>query len=361
MQAQQAVVLHHSPFSPVYPHLAVFLLIRTMIFLSTNPDAPALRSRPFLWVRKGAVIFFLAIAALGVFPPNPALAFWSVAAPGWRVHIINLGRTVEWCLANESSMSEYYFDVSSVFSSQMRYNELSKESELSLTQGEKNIFAQYEENPDLVNDPLRGSGIFEDGEAINEATVNETTVAELDATLARTGSYAGVAYRVQRTDPEYIEGLEINGLYTDTAFSSASIKFGAAYNNAGDVMNQTAQPKVIFKRILKTGNVVSGLSDDAVSNDQQIVSRPNTVFKVRGIAKIQSEKYGEVTVVVEEEVAEGGLLKTNDDFLRENVKLYSGKKYTTSRGGRQARDRYGQTYNEDGTRREETGVCPGLS
>ena len=326
--------------------------------LSTKPTSPALRSLPFLWVRKGAVIFFLAIAALVALPPNPALAFWSVAAPGWRQPIVNIGRTVERYLANESSMSEYTFDV---LSSQMRYNALSRESELSLTQSEKNIFAQYEENPDLFNEPLRGSGIFEDGEAINEATVNETTVAELDATLARSESYAGVAYRVQRTDPEYIEGLEIDGLYTDTAFSSASINFKAALNAASEDMNQTAQPKVIFRRIVRTGNVVSGLSDDAVSNDSQIVSRPNTVFKVRGIAKIQSEKYGEVTVVVEEEVAEGGLLKTNDDFLRENVKLYSGKKYTTSRGGRQARDRYGQTYNEDGTRREETGVCPGLS
>ena len=330
----------------------VFLLIRTMIFLSTNPDAPALRRRPFLWVRKGAVVLFLAMSALVVFSPNPALAFWSVAAPGWQLEVDTLAHHVEWYLANKSSVSEYYFYADST-SSQVRYNALYRESELSLTQDEKSLFAKYTNNEDLFNEPLRGTGIFEDG-----GTVNESMTAELDATLARSGSYEGVAYRVQKTNPEYIEGLEIDDLYTDTAFSSASIDFKAALNAAGEDMSQTDLPRVIFRRILKTGNVVSDFRDGAVSNDPQIVSRPNTVFKVRGIVKIPSENYGEVTVVVEEEVAEGGLLKTNDDFWRENVKLYSGKKYTTSRGGRQARDAYESNYNEDGTSKVRTGGCP---
>ena len=179
----------------------VFLLIRTIMFLSANPASPALRSHLFLWARNGAAVLFLAIAALVVFSPNPALAFWSIAAPGWELQVDTWAYHFESYLGDESgSVSGYYFDFSSA-SSQMRYDALSRESELSLTQGEKNIFAQYEENPDLFNEPLRGSGIFEDGEAINEAAVNETTVAELDATLARTGSYEGDTYRVQRDRP----------------------------------------------------------------------------------------------------------------------------------------------------------------
>ena len=327
-----------------------------MLFLLANPDAPALRSHLFLWARNGAVILFLAMSVIVLLPPKSALAFWSVAAPGWETEIDALAQHVEWHLADESNIaSQDYFDS---FSSQIRYNRLYRQLSLSLTQDEKSLFAKYTNNEDLFNEPLRGTGSFEDG-----GTVNESMTAELDATLARSGSYEGVAYRVQKTNPEYIEGLEIDDLYTDTAFSSASIDFKAAVNPAGEDMSQTGLPKVIFKRILRTGNVVSDFRDGAVSlsNDPQIVSRPNTVFRVRGIAKVQS-RHGEVTVVLEEEEegVEGGLLKTNNYYLEGNVELYSGGKYVSSRGGRQARDQYEQAYNEDGTASHAgtTGGCP---
>ena len=305
-----------------------------------------------MWLKNGAV---LAIAALVVLAPNPALAFWSVAVPGWEPEIDALAQHVELHLADESNnVSQDYFDsVESSFDSQIEFNARYRESELSLTQNEKTLFAQYDENPDLFNGPLRGTGSFEDG-----GTVNESMTAELDAALARSRSYVGIAYRVQETDPEYIEGLQIDGLYTDTAFSSASINFRAAYNNASEDMSQTDLPKVIFKRVVRTGKVMSDFPDGAVSNDQQIVSRPNTVFKVRGIARIES-RYGEVTVVLEEEVAEGGLIKTNDDFLRGGVKLsFSGKNYRPSPGGIEAKSSYNGAYNKNGTSKAGTGGCP---
>ena len=328
----------------------VFLLIRTMMFLSANPDAPTLRSLPFLWMRNGAVVFLLAIAALVVLPPNPALAFWSVAAPGWQRYIDDMAKHVEWYLADESNgYSLSFFDSAS---SEMRYDKLSRESEISLDMFERNVVATYDANPDLFNEPLRGSDIFQ-----GRPGIHQTTAAKLDAVLAKSGSYEGAAYRVQETNPEYIEGLEIDDLYTDTAFSSSSINFKAVLNTAD--MNQGFESKVILKRILKTGKVVS-TNYGGPTRGSRLASRPNTVFKVRGIAKVRSQ-YGEVTVVLEEEMEEGqgtGLLKNDDPFLQANVKTYSGGKYMTSRGGRQARDAYESNYNEDGTSKVRTGGCP---
>jgi len=324
------------------------------MFISEITYAPYFRSRPFLWVRNGAVILLLAIAALVVLPPNPALAFWSVAMPGWEAETDTLAQHVELHLADESNnVSQDYFDsVESSVDSQIEFNAHYRESELSLTQDEKSLFAKYTNNEDLFNEPLRGRGAFS-----GAIEISEQDVAQLDAALARSGSYVGIAYRVQKIDPEYIEGLQVDGLYTDTAFSSASIHFRAAYNNAGEDMSQTDRPKVIFKRILRTGKVMSDFPDGAVSNDSQVVSRPKTVFRVRGIAKIQSENMGEVTVVVEEEVGEGGLAKADDAFVRRGVKLYSGKNYRPSLGGAQSKYAYNEAYNKDGTSKAGSGGC----
>ena len=320
------------------------------MFLSTKPTSPDLRSLPFLWVRNGAVVLFLAIAALVVFPPNPALAFWSIADSTWRPELDAFATHVELYLADESNIvSQNHFDS---FNSQMRYNQLYRESELVVSQSDKNIFAEYIDNPDLFNEPLRDYGTFGSG-----SEISDYNVAQLDSGLAKSGSYRGVAYRIGKTTSNYIDELAVNDLYTDTAFSSSSINFETEYKNARGLTAIDGKPKVIYKRVLKSGKVLSDFPDGATANDSQIVSRPNTVFKVRGIAKIQS-RYGEVTVVLEEEKEEGGLLKINEESLSETKLSFSGENYHASNGGRKAKSRYEEVYNEDGTEKVRTETAP---